>query len=97
MNFSAGLFFSWGQGGEALYVAVAQTLTVLIVWAQQRLCYPFYCCWTAVGAVFYTTARVNASRFPAVGVGVMLPILLPLVLPFTLRLGETLPIFQRLV
>ena len=31
---------------------------------------------TAVGAVFYISARVNAARFSAVGVGVMLPILL---------------------
>ena len=41
----------------------------------------------AVDAAFYTTARVNAFRFSAVGVGVMLPILLLLVSPFTLRLG----------
>ena len=38
---------------------------------------------TAVGAAFYTTARANAVRFSAVGVGVMLPILLLLVPPFT--------------
>ena len=42
---------------------------------------------TAVGAAFYTTARVNAARFSAVRVGVMLPILLLLVPPFTLRRG----------
>ena len=35
---------------------------------------------TAVGAVVYTTARVNAARFLlAVGVGVILPILLLLI------------------
>ena len=42
---------------------------------------------TAVDAAFYATARVNAARFAAVGVGVMLPILLLLVTPFTLRRG----------
>ena len=40
-----------------------------------------------VGATFHTTVRVNAGRFSAVGVGVMLPISLLLVPPFTLRLG----------
>ena len=34
---------------------------------------------TAVGASFYTTARVNAARFSAGGVGVMLPVFQPLV------------------
>ena len=38
---------------------------------------------TAVGAAFHTTVRVNAACFSAVGVGVMLPILLLLVPPFT--------------
>ena len=52
---------------------------------------------TAVGAAFYTTAMVNAARFSAVGVGVMLPILLLSVPPFTLRLGLTLPDVQPLV
>ena len=41
----------------------------------------------AGGAVFYTTAKVNAARFSAVGVGVVLPILLLLLPPFTLRRG----------
>ena len=41
---------------------------------------------TAVGAAFDTTARVNAARFSAVVVGVVLTILLPLVPPSTLRL-----------
>ena len=41
----------------------------------------------AVGATFYTTARVNAARFSAVGVGFMSIILLLLVPPFTLRRG----------
>ena len=48
------------------------------------------CCaarFTAVGAAFDTTARVNAAWFSAVGAGIMLPILLLLVPPFTLRLG----------
>ena len=51
----------------------------------------------AVAAAFYTTARVNAARFAAVGVGVMLPILLLLLPPFTLRLGLMLPVFRPLV
>ena len=42
---------------------------------------------TAIDAAFYTTVRVNASCFSAVGVGFVLPILLLLVPPFTLRLG----------
>ena len=42
---------------------------------------------TAVGTALDTTARVNAARFSAVGVGVMLAILLLLVPPLTLRLG----------
>ena len=42
---------------------------------------------TAVGAAFVTTARVNAARFPAVSVGVMLAILLLLAPPFKLRRG----------
>ena len=57
--------------------------------------YPFFRRWCrryaadliAVGAAFYTTSRVNASRFRAVGVGDMLRILLLLVTPFTLRRG----------
>ena len=39
-----------------------------------------------VGDAFYATARVNAARFTAVGVGVALPFFLLLVPPFTLRL-----------
>ena len=51
---------------------------------------------TAVGATFYTTARVIAARcFSAVGVGVRLPILLLLVTRLTLRLGKVLPVFLR--
>ena len=42
---------------------------------------------TCVGAAFDTTARVNAARFSAVAVGVMLPIFLLLVPPLTLRIG----------
>ena len=60
-----------------------------------RKCCPFFGRWcrryadhfTAVGAAFHTTARVNAACFSAVGVGVILPLLLLLVPPFTLRLG----------
>ena len=47
---------------------------------------------TAVGAAFRTTARVNAAPVSAVGVGVMLSILPLLVPPFTLRLGQMLPL-----
>ena len=52
---------------------------------------------TAVGAAVYAMARVNAARFSAVRVGVMLITVLLLVRPFTLRLGETLPVFRPLV
>ena len=55
----------------------------------------FLSCWcrryaadfTAVGAAFDTTAGVNAPRFLAVGVGVMLPNFPVLVPPFALRRG----------
>ena len=46
---------------------------------------------------FYTTARVNAARFSAVGVGIILSILLLLVPQFTLRQAEMLPVFHPLV
>ena len=52
-----------------------------------RWCRRYAAVFTAVSATFYTTARVNAARFSAVCVGVMLPILLLLVPPFTLRRG----------
>ena len=42
---------------------------------------------TAFGAAFHTTARINASRFSADGVGVMLFILLLLMPPFTMLLA----------
>ena len=51
---------------------------------------------TAVGAAFHTTVRVNAACFSAVGVGVMLPILLLLVPPLTQRRGYVLPVFRPL-
>ena len=38
-----------------------------------RWCGRYAAHFTAVGAVFYTTARVNAPRLSTVGVGVMLP------------------------
>ena len=47
-----------------------------------------------VGAAFHTTAWVNAPRFSAVGVGVMLPIFPLLMPPFGLRRGEILPVFS---
>ena len=50
-----------------------------------RWCRRYAAHFTAVGAAFYTTVRVNAARFAAVGVDVMLLILLLLVPPFTLR------------
>ena len=62
-----------------------------------RWCRRYVAHFTAVGAAFYTTVRVNIARFSAVGVGVMLPILLLSVPPFTLRLGLTLPDIQTLV
>ena len=51
----------------------------------------FYCCWCA----FYTTARVNAARNSAVGVGVMLPILLLLVRLLHYGEGQCCPNFSR--
>ena len=68
------LFFPCCQGGEALYLAVAQILILLIVWAQQRSYCRFCCCWCC----YYTTARAYAAQIFAVGVGVMLPKFSPL-------------------
>ena len=48
-----------------------------------RWCRGYAVYFAAVGAAFYTTARLNAARFSAVSVGVVLPILLLLVPPFT--------------
>ena len=58
-------------------------------------CCPFCSRWcrryaadlVAVGAAFYTTARVNAVRISAVGVADILSILLLLVPPFTIGRG----------
>ena len=52
-----------------------------------QLCRRYAARFTAVGAAFPTTASVNAPRFSAVGVGVMLPTILLMVPPFTQRLG----------
>ena len=41
----------------------------------------------AVGATFSTPAILNAARFPAVCVGIMLPFFLLLAQPFTRRSG----------
>ena len=60
-----------------------QTLPVFV----SRWCRRYTADFSAVGAAFCPTARVNATRFSAVGVGVVLPILSLLVPPFTLRLG----------
>ena len=65
----------------------------------------FLSCWVwrfaahfaAVGATFYTTARLNAARFSAVSVSVILPISLLLIPLFTLRLGEMPPVIRPLV
>ena len=76
--FSAGLFSSCCQGGEALYLAVVQILILFIVWAQHRLCCRFHCCWCRL----YTTATLNSARIFAVGVGVMLSIFQLLEPPF---------------
>ena len=62
-----------------------------------RWCRRYAAHFTAVGAAFYTTAKVNAARFSAVGVGIMLPILLLLVTPIKLRRREMLPVFQPTV
>ena len=89
---------------NAFYLAVAQILILLIVWAQQRLCCRFYCCWCRL----YTTARLNAAQTFAVGVGVILPILVLLVSPlhygevkccpiFAVGVGVILPILVLLV
>ena len=50
-----------------------------------RWCRRYAAHFTAAGATFYTTAKANAARFSAVGVGAMLLILLLLVPPFTQR------------
>ena len=62
-----------------------------------RWCRRYAAHFTAVGAAFYTTPRVNAARFPAVGVGVTLHILLLLLPPLTLRRGRVLPVFHPFV
>ena len=58
-----------------------------------RWCRRYAVDFTAVGATFYTTVRVNTAQILGIGVGVLLPILLLLVPPFTLRLGSMLPKF----
>ena len=68
-------------------------------------CCPLLSCWcrryashfNAVGAAFYTTARVNAARFWSGSVGVILSNLLLLEPPFTQRRGYMLPVFRPLV
>ena len=60
-----------------------------------RWCRRYAANFTAVGAAFYTTARVNAARFSGVGVDVMLLILLLLVRPFTLRRGKCCAFLSR--
>ena len=52
-----------------------------------RWCRRYAAHFTAVGVVFDATARVNAARFSAVGVGGTLPIVLLVGPPLTLRLG----------
>ena len=49
----------------------------------------------AVGAVFHTTASVNAARLSVVGLGVMLLFLSLWDLFFTLRIGYILPVLRR--
>ena len=62
-----------------------------------RSCRRYAAHFTAVGAAFCTTAGVNAARFSAVGVGVMLPIILLLVPLSALRRGKMLSVFRPLV
>ena len=52
-----------------------------------RWCRRYAAHFTAVRVAFYATASVNAARFPAVGVGIMLHILLLSVPPSTIRRG----------
>ena len=52
-----------------------------------RWCRRYAAHFTAVGATFYTTAKLNDAQILAVGVDFMLPNLLLLVAPFTPRLG----------
>ena len=91
---------AWLNAAPFSVVVVRVTLFILLLLVPPftlRLgkCSPFFDRWgrryaahfTAVGTAFDTTARVNAARFLAVGVGVMLPILLLSVPPLTLRLG----------
>ena len=51
----------------------------------------FYCCWCC----YYTTAKANAAKIFAVGVGVALPFLLLLVAPLPYREVKCCPNFRR--
>ena len=62
-----------------------------------RWCRRYAALFAAVRGTFYTTARVNAARFKAGGVGGMLPNLLLLVPPFTQRRVLMLPVSRPLV
>ena len=66
---------------------------MLPVFGRWCTCYAVH--FTAVCSTFDTTARINAARLSAVGVGVMSPILLLLVQFLTLRLGYMLPVIRR--
>ena len=54
-----------------IFETTARVTALRFVGRWCRRCPSYF---TAVGAAFDTTARANAARFSAVGVGVMLPI-----------------------
>ena len=60
-----------------------------------RWCRRYAAHFAAVSAAFYTTARVNAARFSAVGVGAMVTIVLLLVANFHNGEGKCRPFFGR--
>ena len=95
-------FYTTSRVNAACFLAVGVGVMLPCYCRRCRLlhscegkCCPFFGRWgrphpvhfTAVGTTFYTKARVNATCFSAVGVGVILPILLLLVPPFTQRRG----------
>ena len=60
-----------------------------------RWCRPYAAQFTPVSAAFYTTARANAARLSAVGVGVMVPILKLLVPLLHYDVGKCCAFFSR--
>ena len=62
-----------------------------------RWCRRYAVHFTAVGAAFYTTARVNAARFSAVCVGVMLPNFTAVVVAFCTTVRVNAGSFSKLL